>query len=193
MFFGISFCAVTHYITGKFVVASQLSSVIHILCNAAFRSVTLCLFLLRIAAGPEFGNALHHRKKGLGNELRSAMHNITGLIILRIEFAIIYGRSDKPQECPLRHVCNMDIFRAMMWIFIRKTQEGCGGLRDENPGAFPKAGPIFQQPFSLPENAQTLAGIAFRADGKSVKNCPAASKFARKLFQQGISDSHSVF
>ena len=65
-------------------------------------------------------------------------------------------------------------------------------LRGENPGAFPKAGPIFQQPFSLPENAQTLAGIAFGAAGKSVKNFPAASKFAGKLFQQGISDSHSL-
>ena len=46
----------------------------------------------------------------------------------------------------------------------------------ENPGAFPKAGPIFQLPFSFPENAQTLAGIAFRAAGKSVENFPAASK-----------------
>ena len=66
-----------------------------------------------------------------------------------------------------------------------------GGLGGENP-AFPQARPIFQQPFSLPENAQTLAGIAFLAAGKSVKNCPAASKFAGKLFQQGISDSHSL-
>ena len=66
------------------------------------------------------------------------------------------------------------------------------GLGGENPGAFPKAGPIFQQPFSLPENAQNLAGIAFRAAGKPVKNFPAASKFAGKLFQQGISDSHSL-
>ena len=40
----------------------------------------------------------------------------------------------------------------------------------------PKAGPIFQQAFSLPENAQTLAGIAFRAAGKSGNNFPAASK-----------------
>ena len=72
------------------------------------------------------------------------------------------------------------------------TQEGCGGLRGENPGAFPQAGPIFQQPFSLPESAQTLAGIAFRAAGKSVKNFPAASKFAGKPFQQGVSDSHSL-
>ena len=65
-------------------------------------------------------------------------------------------------------------------------------LGGENPAAFPKARPIFQQQFSLPENAQTLAGIAFRAAGKSVKNFPAASKFAGKLFQQGISDSHSL-
>ena len=76
--------------------------------------------------------------------------------------------------------------------FFRRAQEGCGGLRGENPGAFPKAGPIFQQPFSLPENAQTLAGIAFRAAGKSAKNFPAASKIAGELFQQGISDSHSL-
>ena len=75
---------------------------------------------------------------------------------------------------------------------LRRTQEGCGGLGGENPAAFPQARPIFQQPFSLPESAQTLAGIAFRAAGKSVRNFPAASKFARKLFQQGISDSHSL-
>ena len=59
------------------------------------------------------------------------------------------------------------------------------GLGGENPAVFPKARPIFQQPFSLPESAQTLAGIAFRAAGKSVRNFPAASKFARKLFQLG--------
>ena len=49
----------------------------------------------------------------------------------------------------------------------------------KNSGAFPKAGPIFQQPFSLPESAQTLAGIACRAAGNSAKNFPAASKLAR--------------
>ena len=75
---------------------------------------------------------------------------------------------------------------------LRRTQEGCGGLGGENPAAFPKARPIFQQPFSLPESAQTLAGIACRAAGKSGKNFPAASKFAGKPFQQGISDSHSL-
>ena len=77
--------------------------------------------------------------------------------------------------------------------WIRKTQQGCGGLAGENPGAIPKAGPIFQQPLSLQENAQTLAGIAFRAVGKSGKNFPAAPQFAGKPFQQRISDSHSLF
>ena len=77
-------------------------------------------------------------------------------------------------------------------VFFRRTQEGCGGLGEENPAAFPQARPIFQQPFSSPESAQTLAGIAFRAAGKSVKNFPAVSKYAGKPFQQGISDSHSL-
>ena len=58
---------------------------------------------------------------------------------------------------------------------FRRLKKAVCGLRRENPGAF--RGPIFQQPFSLPENAQTLAGIAFRAAGKSVKNFPAASKW----------------
>ena len=60
------------------------------------------------------------------------------------------------------------------------------------PAAFPKALPIFQQPFSLLESALALAVIAFRAAGKSGKNFPAASKFAGKPFQQGSSDSHSL-
>ena len=39
-----------------------------------------------------------------------------------------------------------------------------------NPGAFPKAGPIFQQPLSLLESVQTVAGIALCAAGESGKN-----------------------
>ena len=57
---------------------------------------------------------------------------------------------------------------------FRETQEGCGGLRGENPGAFPKAELIFQQPCSLPESAQTLAG-------NSISCC---QKIGEKLFQQ---------
>ena len=75
---------------------------------------------------------------------------------------------------------------------VRRTPEGCGGLRGENPAAFPQARPILQQPFSWPESAQTLAGKALRAAGKSGNHFPAASKFAGKPFQQGISDSHSL-
>ena len=69
----------------------------------------------------------------------------------------------------------------------------------KNPAAFPKVWPIFQQPFSLPENAQTLAGIAFRAAGKLVKNSPAASKFASSEFRTAtafssfLSNSSRVF
>ena len=50
--------------------------------------------------------------------------------------------------------------------------------------SLPQARPILQQPFSLPESAQTLAGIAFRAAGKSGNHFPAASKFAGKPFLQ---------
>ena len=52
---------------------------------------------------------------------------------------------------------------------------------------------------SVPEGAASfpaaafLAGVEFRAAGKSGKNFPAASRFAGKPFQQGISDSHSLF
>ena len=65
---------------------------------------------------------------------------------------------------------------------LRRTQEGCGSLGGENSAAFPKTGPIFKQPFSLPENAQTLAGIAHRAARKSENNFPAASKICLKVF-----------
>ena len=50
--------------------------------------------------------------------------------------------------------------------YYSKNQEGCGSLGGEYLGAFLKVGPIFQQPFSLPESAQTLAGIALRAAGR---------------------------
>ena len=64
---------------------------------------------------------------------------------------------------------------------FRETQEGCGGLRGENPGAFPKAGPIFQQPFSLPQNAQTLAGIAWGiAKGVSIEGGEGSETFLER-------------
>ena len=66
------------------------------------------------------------------------------------------------------------------------SEEACTWLGTGRPSC------IFQQPLSLPESAQTLAGIAFRAAGKSGNHFPAASKFAGNPFQQGISDSHSL-
>ena len=74
-------------------------------------------------------------------------------------------------------------------VKIRKLKKAAAVLEEkiqEDPGAFRKVGPIFQQPFSLPESAQALAGIARRAAGKSGKNNQTASKFAGKPFQQGI-------
>ena len=73
---------------------------------------------------------------------------------------------------------------------MRKTQEGCGSLRGENLGAFPKAGPIFQQP--LCRKCPNLGRDIISCCRKSVKNFPAASKFAGNVFQQGISDSHGL-
>ena len=52
-----------------------------------------------------------------------------------------------------------------------------------------EGGADFPAALFLARKCQTLA---FRAAGKSVKNFPAASKFARKLFKQGTLDSHSL-
>ena len=38
----------------------------------------------------------------------------------------------------------------------KKTQKKCGGLGGENEGSFPKTGPTFKQPFSLPESADSV-------------------------------------
>ena len=54
--------------------------------------------------------------------------------------------------------------------------------RKKNPAAFPKAGPIFQRPLSLPENAQTLAGIACRAAGKSGNSFSSSVEMCRNTF-----------
>ena len=44
--------------------------------------------------------------------------------------------------------------RLRLLLYFRQTPEGCGGPGGENPGAFPKLGPIFQQPFFLAGNWQ---------------------------------------
>ena len=75
-----------------------------------------------------------------------------------------------------------------LWLGSEKLKKAVAVSEEK---IVPEGGADFPAAIFLPENAQTLAGIAFRAAGKSVNNFPAASKFARKLFQQGISDSHS--
>ena len=43
---------------------------------------------------------------------------------------------------------------------VGKIQEGCSGLQGETPGAFPKAGPIFQQPSSFYSVLSSLVSSA---------------------------------
>ena len=59
--------------------------------------------------------------------------------------------------------------------FFRRTQEGRGGLRRESPGAFPKAGSIFQQPFSLPNLGRDSISCCRKIGAEfssSVEICP---------------------
>ena len=64
--------------------------------------------------------------------------------------------------------------------WLRRAQEGCGGLRGENPAAFPQVRPIFQQPFPCGKCPNLGRD---RAAGKLGNHFPAASKFAGKHFQ----------
>ena len=70
-------------------------------------------------------------------------------------------------------------------LLFRRTQEGCGCLGGANPAAFPQARPIFQQPFSLPESAQTFAGIAFGACRKIGEEFSSSVEICRKTFPAG--------
>ena len=84
-------------------------------------------------------------------------------------------------------ISNQDDRMMFSWMVSRRLRWRSRGGKSRSI----QAGPIFQQPLSLPESAQTLAGIASRAARRSGKNFPAASRFAGKRFQQGILDSHS--
>ena len=67
---------------------------------------------------------------------------------------------------------------------FRQTQECCGGLRGENPGAFPQAGLIFQQPCSLPQNAQPLAHRN-RSDFYDLRlRCPSRTQKSQRFPRQ---------
>ena len=89
------------------------------------------------------------------------------------------------RNCPISGRRKKRRILSRLWLswFFRRTQEGCGGLGGENPAAFPQTRLIFQQPFSLPESAQTLAGLAFRAAGKS--SFSSSVEICRKTFPAG--------
>ena len=64
-----------------------------------------------------------------------------------------------------------------------KTQKNSRRLwrsQRRNSNSVPEGGPIFQQPFLLPENAQTLAGMAFRAARKSGEELSSSVEICRK-------------
>ena len=68
---------------------------------------------------------------------------------------------------------------------LRRTQEGCGGLGGGNPAAFPQARPIFQQPCSLPESAQTLARDSISCCPKIAESFSSSFGICRKTFPAG--------
>ena len=121
--------------------------------------------------------------------------------MLRPKSLAICGRGCKATKATRQDGKNLLVFP--------ETQEGCGRFRRENPGAFPKAGPIFRMMMMmmimmmvmmmmmmmliiLGGKCPNLDRDCIRCCRKSVKNFSSASKFAGKLYQQGISDSHSL-
>ena len=79
-----------------------------------------------------------------------------------------------------------------VWALYQKNSRRLWRSWRRKSSSVPAGAANFPAAVSLPESAQTLAGIAFRAAGKSGNNFPAASKFAGKPFQQGISDRNSL-
>ena len=67
-------------------------------------------------------------------------------------------------------------------LLIRRTQEGCGGLGGENPAAFPKARPIFQQPFFLPESSPNLGRDSISCCRKVGKEFTSSAEICRETF-----------
>ena len=71
---------------------------------------------------------------------------------------------------------------------FQKKLKKAEGSRMTKSSSVPEGGADFPAAGQCP----TLAGIVFRAAGKSGNDFPAASTFAGKPFQQGNSDSHSL-
>ena len=95
-----------------------------------------------------------------------------------VYFALLLG-SDNPYTTPLNPSFSEKLKKAVA-VSEEKIQERSRRRRQFSSSRF------------LARKYPNLAGMAFGAAGKSVKNYPAASRFAGKLFQRGISDSHSL-
>ena len=90
------------------------------------------------------------------------------------EVGIVLGQNPSgPLSRDLRHYISEELKEAV-------------AVSEEKSSSVPAGAANFPAAVSLPESAQTLAGIAFRAAGKSENHFPAASKFAGKPFQQVI-------
>ena len=63
-------------------------------------------------------------------------------------------------------------------LLTQKAQEGCGGLRGENPGALQKARSTFQQPFPC-RKCPNLGRDRSLCCRKAVNNFPAATNFGQ--------------
>ena len=72
----------------------------------------------------------------------------------------------------------------------QKTQEGCGGLSGENPGAFPKAGADFPAAIFLAGKCPNLGRHSISCCWKIGEEFSSSVEICQEAFQQGISDSH---
>ena len=77
-------------------------------------------------------------------------------------------------------------------LTLQKNSRRLWRFRRRKSSSVPAGAANFPAAVSLPESAQTLAGLALRIAGRSGNHFPAASKFGGKPFQQGISDTHSL-
>ena len=73
---------------------------------------------------------------------------------------------------------NLDLFH-----FTKNNTKGAVAVSEEKiQQRSRRRGQFSSSPFSLPESAQTLAGITFRAAGKSGKNFSSSVEICRKTF-----------
>ena len=94
---------------------------------------------------------------------------------------------------PAMHLlCMCSMLVPSNFAHFQKNSKRLRRCRRRKSSIVPECGADFPAAIFLAGNAQTLAGIAFRAAEKSGTHFPAASKFAGKLFQQRISDSQSL-